>query len=155
MALEWVQRCVTRLRAGYPFTSSARCLSEPMHTVLLVEDEAGVRAVVARMLKRIGVAVVEACNAHEAMRLLKEQGGISLMLTNVVMPETSGFELADTARALRPGLKVVFMSGNAQEASAKYNLGPNIFIQKPFGVDQLRQTVLRILRPREEPEIAQ
>jgi PAS domain S-box-containing protein len=83
-------------------------------TVLLVEDNADVRAVAAQQLAGFGYAVIEAEDAAQALVVLREEREIDLLFTDVVMPGgMSGIELAREARALRPGLRVLLASGHA------------------------------------------
>ena len=82
-------------------------------TVLLVDDEDSVRAMAARILRQRGFAVVEASGGGAALEAIHEGGPLDLVLTDVVMPEMSGVELADRVGRLRPGMPVLFMSGYA------------------------------------------
>ena len=80
--------------------------------ILLVEDNDGVRRVVARQLEELGYAVVTACNAPEALQVLENDEGIDLMFTDVVMPGgMNGFELGRQAQQRRPALKVLHTTG--------------------------------------------
>ena len=81
-------------------------------SILLVEDEDAVRELVRRILTAGGYAVLEARNGREGLKLCETHAGkIDLLVTDVVMPELGGRELAEAALKLRPGLKVVFVSG--------------------------------------------
>jgi YesN/AraC family two-component response regulator len=97
--------------------------------------------------------VLEASNANEALSLIHQPIAIDLMLTNVVMPETSGFQLADIARKVRPGLNIVFMSGHLFDAKVPPGLEPIIFLKKPFGPEQLREAVSSGLGMNTQPKI--
>ena len=111
-------------------------------TVLLVEDDDVVRAVVAEMLLELGYVVREAGGSEEALELAGDRDEMDILLTDVVMPGLGGPELAAKLRELRPALRVLYMSGytarpgsNAQEA-----LGAGAsFLQKPFTFELLRQ----------------
>ncbi|HEY7766906.1 hybrid sensor histidine kinase/response regulator, partial [Longimicrobium sp.] len=109
-------------------------------TVLLVEDEDPVRRSVRRMLERHGYAVLDAPDAHEALRVSATfPGEIHLLLTDVVMPQVKGPELARRVQAVRPGVRVVFMSGHTSGSGAFEDAGelpPNL-LEKPFSLDQL------------------
>ena len=109
-------------------------------TVLLVEDEDPVRRSVRRMLERHGYAVLEAPDPHEALRLCATfPGDIHLLLTDVVMPQVKGPELARRVQAVRPGVRVVFMSGYTSASDAFEAAGelPSNLLEKPFSLEQL------------------
>ncbi|MCX6627029.1 MAG: response regulator, partial [Candidatus Solibacter sp.] len=117
-------------------------------TVLVVEDEAEVRAYTVAVLKEYGYRVIPAESAAEAL-LLREQERIDLMLTDLVMPNVSGRELADRLETLQPGIKVLFMSGytgGAIEHHAVLEEGA-AFIQKPFSPEELAGKVRAVLGP--------
>lgn len=104
-------------------------------TVLLVEDEEVVRGLARRILEQAGYSVVEAGKADEALRFCEEHAAeINLLLTDIVMPEMSGKELADKLRSQCPDLKMLFMSGYTDEAIVHHGvLDSDVgFIQKPF-----------------------
>ncbi len=87
----------------------------PDVTVLLVEDEAPVREVVRRTLEHAGYTVLEASNPHEALRLLERATCVvDLVLTDVMMPGMSGRLMAERLAIRYPGLRMLFMSGNAE-----------------------------------------
>jgi PAS domain S-box-containing protein len=113
-------------------------------TILLVEDEPLVRRLAKRTLEKLGYAVVEAADPREALeRAAGHAGQLDLMLTDVVMPHMSGFELAARVRAARPGLKVLAMSGYSDvgpEAAGESG-GWCSFLEKPFGPDELARAV--------------
>jgi PAS domain S-box-containing protein len=106
----------------------------PDDLVLLVEDDAEVRAVIRRQLMGFGYRLVEARDADEALALLQDVDGFTLMLSDVVMPGAcNGIELGERARALRPGLKVVLMTGYAgAERDASLDRCPFEVLRKPF-----------------------
>jgi len=104
-------------------------------TILLLEDEDMVRNLTRQILESAGYKVVEAARGEEAIKRFKaENGSIDLLLTDVVMPEMSGKEVADRICELRPSAKVLFMSGYTDEAIVHHGvLDSNVqFIQKPF-----------------------
>jgi len=111
--------------------------------ILLVEDEDAVRDLVRRILKARGYAVVEARNGREGLKVCESHpGGIDLLVTDVVMPELGGRELAEAAVKLRPGLKVVLMSGHTQDVILKEGVQQGAaFLHKPFTPMQLAQKV--------------
>ena len=86
-------------------------------TVLLVEDEAGVRRALGEILRRSGYHVLKACDGAEALQIHKShRGAIHAVVTDVQMPEMTGVELAERLRQLRPGLKVLFVSGSVPKS---------------------------------------
>ncbi|WP_262029548.1 cell cycle histidine kinase CckA [Microvirga sp. Mcv34] len=113
-------------------------------TILLVEDEDPVRAVNARALSARGYTVLEAASGIEAMEIIEERGApVDLVVSDVVMPEMDGPTLLRELRKLYPDLKVIFVSGYAEEAFRK-NLpeGEDFnFLPKPFSLRQLVETV--------------
>jgi two-component system, cell cycle sensor histidine kinase and response regulator CckA len=117
-------------------------------TILLVEDEDPVRAVNSRALSARGYTVLEAASGVEALDLFKAQdGAIDLVVSDVVMPEMDGPTLLGELRKLRPELKVIFVSGYAEEAFRK-NLPEGhqfSFLPKPFSLKQLVETVKGVM----------
>ena len=104
-------------------------------TVLLVEDEAGVRRLLREILERSGYRVLEARGPTEALETGSEyEGPIGLLLTDVVMPKMSGGELARRMRGQRSGLKVLYISGYADDRSLRRERleTGEAFLQKPF-----------------------
>lgn len=111
-----------------------------MTTILLTDDEAGVRAPLRRILEDSGYRVVEAGGGEEALALAEGlDGPIHLLLTDVVMPGMSGGELAQRLGERRPRMKILFMSGYSPEAIATHgNLVPGSgFLPKPFSAGDL------------------
>lgn len=117
-------------------------------TILLVEDEDGVRRVAKIALEMHGYQVLEATCGPEAIALIDNHSGtIDLLLTDVVMPEMSGRQLAEILCADRPHLKVLFMSGHNDDAVIRHGLleASNAFLQKPFTPLVLARKVREIL----------
>ena len=120
-------------------------------TILLAEDEDGVRDAARRMLAAQGYTVLEAFDGAEALTLAAgHSGAIDLLLTDVVMPRKTGPEVAAELLAQRPELKVLYMSGHADEAIMPLALAgtDTAFVQKPFTHDRLAAAVRRAPRPR-------
>jgi PAS domain S-box-containing protein len=105
-------------------------------TILVVEDEVVVRALVREILEDQGYRVVEAAGGREAVAVVEEGRSVDLVLTDVVMPELGGIELAAEVGRLRPGVPVIAMSGSAGEEQ-----GGVVFLQKPFTHETLTRAV--------------
>jgi signal transduction histidine kinase/CheY-like chemotaxis protein len=117
-------------------------------TILLVEADQRVRAVVAASLRRYAYHVLEVESAAEALRLSAQHADrIRLMVTDIVMPEIDGRELADRARRLCPGLKVLFMSGYSDRSVVSHALlgTGTAFIDKPVTPERLARRVREVL----------
>ncbi len=132
---------------------SAVTRSQPVRaaTILLVEDEMAVRRLATRLLRQQGYTVIEAANGVEALRLASQQkDAIHLLLTDVVMPGMSGPELALHLGREQPAMKVIYMSGYADEALSKHaGLSEGmVFLQKPFTPDDLAVRVQDTLEVR-------
>jgi PAS domain S-box-containing protein len=122
--------------------------SRGTETILLVEDEDQVRTVARGVLVRNGYKVLDARNAGEAMLLCeKHTGPIHLLLSDVVMPQMSGPELATRLSALRPELKILFMSGYTDDSIVRHGiLNSDIaFLQKPLTPGSLTRRVRDVL----------
>jgi two-component system cell cycle sensor histidine kinase/response regulator CckA len=109
-------------------------------TVLLVEDEAMVRAVAERALARQGYTVLSAENGEAALELLQTSAKPDLLISDVVMPTMDGPTMVRHARKRYPDLKIIFMSGYAEEQLRKsIDLDNVAFLPKPFSVQQLAE----------------
>jgi PAS domain S-box-containing protein len=117
-------------------------------TVLLAEDEDGVRAFVVLALEVLGYTVLQARDGAEALALCRDDPRpIHLLITDVVMPRMSGRELAERVAALRPGLKVLYLSGYTDDAVVRHGLLQEgvAFLQKPFTPAVLARKVRQVL----------
>jgi two-component system, cell cycle sensor histidine kinase and response regulator CckA len=117
-------------------------------TILLVEDEEGLRALNARGLASRGYTVLEAGNGIEAMDVLERTtGGVDLVVSDVVMPEMDGPTLLRELRSRDPSLKIIFVSGYAEDAFQKHLPvdGQFAFLAKPFTLKQLVAAVKETL----------
>jgi signal transduction histidine kinase/CheY-like chemotaxis protein len=117
-------------------------------TVLVVEDEAAVRSLAARTLASLGYHVLEAATGGEALGIARRhQGAIDVLVSDVVMPGMNGPAVAEAVAAARPGVRIVFMSGYADQAAEAENLGMEgaVLLTKPFDPDVLGRTVRSVL----------
>ena len=119
-------------------------------TILLVEDEEGLRSLNARGLRSRGYSVIEASNGLEALEALEEKNGaVDLVVSDVVMPEMDGPSLLKAMRGRNPELKIIFVSGYAEDAFEK-SLPENqqfAFLPKPFTLSQLVAAVKETITP--------
>jgi DNA-binding NtrC family response regulator len=114
-------------------------------TILLVEDEDGVRHVMETMLKRHGYQVVSSASSSDALGLAERlDGGIDLLITDVVMPGMSGRKMAECMLKHCPRMRVLYVSGYGESIDAEA-----AFLQKPFTTDELALKVREVLRERE------
>lgn len=123
-------------------------LFQGTETVLLVEDEEVVREMATEILRDNGYHVLEAKHGHEAMKLERQHAGvIHLMLTDVVMPQMSGRELAERLTPLRHDMKVLYMSGYTDDAIVHHGVleEGTAFIGKPFTPNALARKVREML----------
>ena len=123
--------------------STADELRHGSETVLVAEDEAAVRESVRRILERAGYTVVEARHGADALLLWREQRDeIALVLTDLVMPEMRGGELAAAIREAAPDTRIVYMSGYASDSALATMSPDDVLLTKPFDAD----TLLRVVR---------
>jgi CheY-like chemotaxis protein len=124
-------------------------------TLLLVEDDLAVRKLSRRILERAGYKVLEADSGREALELARHAtGAIPLVVTDLVMPDMSGTELAAELAVLYPEIRVLFMSGYTDDAVVRHGLlaAGRAFLQKPFTPDSFTRKVRETLdTPAEEP----
>jgi two-component system CheB/CheR fusion protein len=115
--------------------------------ILMVEDEDSVRKLARMVLEASGYAVLDARNGREGLALCEiHPGPIDLLVTDVVMPELGGRELAQGALKLRPGIKVIFLSGHTQDVVLKEGVKKGTaFLRKPFSPVELAQKVREVL----------
>jgi len=128
-----------------PSKSSSK--PETGETILVVEDEAAVRALIRETLRQLGYTVLEASDGYEALKLVEEhKTEIRLLLTDVIMPLMNGHELAVRLKTIRPETKVVYMSGYTDDVLAFHGIAPEIdFIHKPFSSADLAHKLERVL----------
>jgi two-component system, cell cycle sensor histidine kinase and response regulator CckA len=116
-------------------------------TVLVVEDEDGLRELAKRLLQRQGYTVLLAADADEALRLFEQNPSIAVLLTDVVMPGASGPDLTKQLVEQRPELRVIFMSGYTEDAIVQHGvLKPGVaFLHKPFTSETLGRKIRDVL----------
>ena len=117
-------------------------------TVLVVEDEDMIRDMVQRALTICGYSVLEATSGEEALRVNEQHDGrVHLIISDVMMPQMNGRELAERLEPLQPGVKVLYISGYTNDEVVRQGvLDENMaFLQKPFGLENLARTVREIL----------
>ena len=128
-------------------TRAAPLPGDPHEIVLVVDDEEAVRRFTVEALSELGYHVLEAATARAALELLARRPEIVLLITDVVMPDIDGRKLADQANAVRPDLKVLFMTGytrNAVVHNGVLDKGVHM-IGKPFTLDDLAARVRGLL----------
>src|SRR6185295_798926 len=128
-----------------------RALQKGSETILLVEDEEIVREMATEILRESGYCVLEAKHGPEALTLcMKYDGQIHLMLSDVVMPNMSGRELAELISPQRSNMKVLYMSGYTDDAIVHHGVleEGTAFIAKPFSPDALSRKVREVLDAR-------
>jgi CheY-like chemotaxis protein len=123
-------------------------------TILLVEDDAAVRALAGRVLREVGYRVLEADDAPAALALAREHGpAIDLLLTDVIMPTQTGGMLAHALRQSRPDLPVLFMPGYPNDTAVQRGVRETEapFLAKPFTPAELRRAVRRAIDAARSP----
>jgi two-component system cell cycle sensor histidine kinase/response regulator CckA len=122
-----------------PVVEARRSDTTGAGTVMLVEDEDAVRLFSARALRNKGYKVIEAKSGDNALELLAANPQVDLMVTDVVMPQMDGTELIKRVRAERPGMRVICISGYAEEMFRKRldSAADVHFLPKPFTLEQL------------------
>jgi hypothetical protein len=131
--------------------AAARVVAGGEETILLVEDEAMVRSSARRILERSGYTVLEAGGGRAALTIAGEHDGpIHLILTDVVMPDMNGRQLYENVAALRPDVRVLYMSGYTENVIASRGILDEgiAFVQKPFTVETLTCAIREVLENR-------
>ena len=139
-------------RVDAPLTSAVKnpeadILPEGHETILIVEDDSSVRKLSASVLTNCGYQVIEARDGAEALEVLQSGPSPDLVLTDVIMPKMSGRELHDRVKAVKPRMKILFMSGYTDDALAHHGvLDPDFsFLEKPFSPVRLARKVREVL----------
>jgi len=120
-----------------------------MPRILVIDDEEPIREMLRRVLTFLGHTVTEAADGREGLRMFAEHGA-DLVITDLVMPETEGFEVLMTLRGEHPGVKIIAISGGGRHGAsdnlkmAKY-LGASRVIPKPMSMAQLSEALNELL----------
>ena len=140
-------RVETEMPAAAPVTTSAPP-PRGRETILVVEDEAGVRALVIKLLQDLGYRLLQAQSGPHALDVWRQRGDeVDLLITDIVMPDgMNGVELAERLRRHRPGLKVIYTSGYLADLSREdISRHSDAYIAKPFSLIELARLVRRTL----------
>jgi CheY-like chemotaxis protein len=115
--------------------------------VLVVEDDDRVRAISVEALRELGYSVLETSSPKEALRLLDSDQSVTILFTDVVMPDMSGRQLADLAREKRPEIKVLYTTGYTRNAIVHNGiLDPGTsLLTKPFSVEELAEKIRQVI----------
>ena len=119
-------------------------------TVLVVDDEPTVRMLVTEVLQELGYAAIEAADAPSGLRVLQSDARIDLLVTDVGLPGgMNGRQMADAARAVRPDLNVLFITGYAENAAVGHgHLAPGMeVLTKPFAMEALAARIKSMIAP--------
>jgi CheY-like chemotaxis protein len=120
-------------------------LAPGTESILVVEDDLAVRTLTVKTLQSCGYQVQESSNAFEALRLLKKNPQFDLVITDVIMPQMSGPELARSLRKVRRNTDVLYMSGYTDDKVGDMSSGELTLIQKPFYLDDLVRKIREIV----------
>jgi CheY-like chemotaxis protein len=129
-------------------TRAATPSAEDGETVLVIDDEPTVRMLVADVLSDLGYAALEAEDGPSGLRILQSDLRVDLLITDVGLPNgMNGRQVADAARALRPGLKVLFITGYAENAAVgNGHMEPGMAVlTKPFAMDDLGSKIRSLI----------
>ena len=122
---------------------------EGTETVLVVEDDPSLRRLASAVLRHQGYTVLEASNGEEALRVVQEHGGqnIQLLLTDIVMPQMGGWELADRLLTQFPNTRLIYTSGYPEGAQAQHaGQGDDInYLPKPYAPEVIAEKVREVL----------
>ena len=144
------------IAAAQPEEASPAAANTGGETILLVEDDDSVRTFSARVLRRAGYEVLEASSPARGLEIARSSQHIDAMLTDIVMPDMDGCELARCARAYRSNMKVLFMSGYADDAirADDLSLSPESLLEKPFTAGLLLRRIRDVLSADPQRELS-
>ncbi len=123
-------------------------VNSKVKTILVVDDEEGIRCLLSGYFRRQGYRVLEASNSAEAFHICQtEPGGVQILMTDINMPGVSGLALAEQILLSHPGIRVIYMSGALDEDTFRRLAGnaDRTFIQKPFTLQAVGCRVREIL----------
>src|SRR5260370_29069582 len=130
-----------------------------LETIIVVDDDPGMRRLATLMLERFGYRVLTAASGHEALHLLATwpELDLDLMLIDILMPGMNGIELAEQMRAIRPGLHILFCSAYSEQELLRPVIARGVpYIAKPFTSLQLMKKIRQMLdRPQAESATAE
>jgi signal transduction histidine kinase/ActR/RegA family two-component response regulator len=156
LTVESAERQGTRVSFTLPSSRSRRLAESESASartgqmvILLVDDDPGVRAILASLLAEAGHTVIEASSGAEALSRLEATESFSLLMTDLGMPKMNGWELIRTAKLLRPELPVVLVTGwgETPRGQRPSDPQPDVILAKPVTEDDLRQAIVRFQRP--------
>jgi CheY-like chemotaxis protein len=136
------------MAASDTHAAPARSIASGGEAILVVEDDEPIRQFIVRQLQQLGYRVTAAADAASALDIIKQEGPLDLLLTDVMLPgERTGKQLADEAIQRRPALKVIYMSGYTENAIMHHGrLDPGVtLLAKPFRVSELVRTVSGVI----------
>jgi two-component system, cell cycle sensor histidine kinase and response regulator CckA len=148
-----VQKATSEQQAAGKTAASLGTAAKGTETVLVVEDQEGIRDIVRETLRRNGYQVLIAVDGDEALQMASAYPDpIHLLVTDLVMPNIGGRELAHRLTPLRPEMKVLFMSGYSEHSALEIEATSQSasVLQKPFSLDALARNVRRVL---DEPQL--
>ena len=119
--------------------------SSRAETILVVEDAEAIRKMVCAMLLNEGFRCLEAADGSQALEIVERRRDIHLVLTDVIMPEMGGPELARHLAVLRPEVRIIFMSGYTEDPLVRRVSRSSVFLQKPFTASALTGRVRQSL----------
>jgi two-component system cell cycle sensor histidine kinase/response regulator CckA len=119
-----------------------------MTLVLLAEDEHILRLLAAEALQDAGLEVLQARDGQEALELLRTNDAIEVLISDVKMPRMDGYDLARAGLSLRPALKILMMTGYAQDPPGDiFTNGEIEILRKPFDLEKLSEAVKSLIEP--------
>jgi CheY-like chemotaxis protein len=116
-------------------------------TILFVDDDEDLRAIGSVILGEFGYRVIQASGPEEAMKIVREPGRIDLLLTDLAMPRVNGIELADLAKRVRAGLKVLYTSAYVRTTAPPHALRHGPLLEKPWRLEQVQAVVEMLIGP--------
>jgi two-component system cell cycle sensor histidine kinase/response regulator CckA len=139
--------CVRSSRVESEKRETNQLVPHGCETILVVEDETAIRTAAAEFLATCGYTLLTSSNGREALTVVRSHPEIGLIVTDVVMPEISGGQLAQEARALLPHARTLFVSGYPGKTveGHQVELRESNFLQKPFSLKQLARSVRKVL----------